>query len=392
MQNAKMAKIEQSLDSHHEEMMALWKELVNMESYVGEGDKVWRVAEKLKAEYKKAGFDCRLEDVGGGWGPTLIGTLGAGWPGQPIVFSGHMDTVFPTGSWGEAPFRMEGNRAFGPGVLDMKGGLVIALFVCKALEEAGYCETPIKIIYSGNEEKGHVRSSGAEVYLRESKGGRFAFNMETGLASGALCTGRKGHLGCHITITGVESHAGNDFESGRSAIEEAAHKILKLQALTDLQEGTTVNVGVIRGGTVPNAVPGKCELEVDIRVAKEEGRQRVKQAIPQIVEHCTVADVTAEYTFDGDAPIYATTPEVMEFYRFVCRTAEEYGLEKPGSKTLGGFSDAAYVAMAGVPVICSFGVKGEWNHTKREYALVDSMRERAKLIAAVILEQQRFKQ
>ena len=159
--------------------------------------------------------------------------------------------MFPAGSWGPAPFRIEDGKAYGPGALDMKGGVVIALYVAKALNHIGYRQTPIKVIFSGNEEKGHVGSTGDQVFLEEARGCQFAFNMETGLHTGELCVGRKGHLGCHVEVTGIESHAGNDFESGRSAIEEAAHKILAIQALTDLEEGTTVNVGVIQGAQCP---------------------------------------------------------------------------------------------------------------------------------------------
>ena len=243
------------------------------------------------------------------------------------------------------------------------------------------------MIFSGNEEKGHVGSTGDQVFLEEARGCQFAFNMETGLHTGELCVGRKGHLGCHVEVTGIESHAGNDFES---AIEEAAHKILAIQALTDLEEGTTVNVGVIQGGTVPNAVPGSCRFEVDIRVAKEEGRSRIKRMLPPIVEHCTVPGTSATYAFDGDSPIYETTEKVEAFYDFCCQVAKDHGFPVPGRRVLGGFSDAAYVMLAGTPVICSFGVRGQWNHTKREYALVDTLFQRANYIAAIVLDHEKF--
>ena len=301
------------IEEKKEEMLALWKELVNLESYVGEADHVTAVLRRVQQELEAEGFDCRLVEVGGGWAGTLVGTLGADRPGKPILFSGHLDTVFPAGSWGPAPFRIEDGKAYGPGALDMKGGVVIALYVAKALNHIGYRQTPIKVIFSGNEEKGHVGSTGDQVFLEEARGCQFAFNMETGLHTGELCVGRKGHLGCHVEVTGIESHAGNDFESGRSAIEEAAHKILAIQALTDLEEGTTVNVGVIQGGTVPNAVPGSCRFEVDIRVAKEEGRSRIKRMLPPIVEHCTVPGTSATYAFDGDSPIYETTEPTVSW-------------------------------------------------------------------------------
>ena len=383
-------KVESYIEESRGEMLEFWEELVNTESYVGEADNVNRALAIVKREFEAEGFDCRIEDVGGGWGGTLVGLLGAGRGGKPILFSGHLDTVFPQGSWGEKPFAIREGKAYGPGALDMKGGVVIALYVVKALNRAGYRERPLKIIFSGNEEKGHINSTGAQVFLEEGKGCLFAFNMETGLADGCLCVGRKGHLGCRVTVNGVESHAGNDFESGRSAIEEAAHKILAIQALTDLEEGTTVNVGVVQGGTVPNAVPGQCRFEVAIRVAKEEGRRRVKEALPQIIQQSAVEGTSSSFEFEGDSPIYETTPEVERFYRFVCQVARRQGLPEPGRRVLGGFSDAAYLSLAGTPVICAFGVQGQWNHTKREYALVETLFQRAVYIAAVVLQSGEF--
>lgn len=383
-------KVEAYLQAHKQQMFALWEELVNLESYVGEPQLVERVLARAQQSFEQAGFACRIVPVGGGWAGTLVGILGAERPGKPLLLSGHLDTVFPQGSWGPAPFRLEEGRAYGPGALDMKGGVVIALYAAKALTALGYDQRPIKIIFSGNEEKGHEGSTGAQVFLEESAGCLFACNLETGLVSGELCVGRKGHLGCRVQITGVESHAGNDFETGRSAIEEAAHKIVAIQALTDLQEGTTVNVGVISGGTVANAVPGACQFEIDIRVAKEEGRQRIKAQLPEILQRTHVQGTGTQYEFEGDSPIYATTGQVEDFYEYVCRVAGQWGQPVPGRKVLGGFSDAAYIAQAGTPVLCSFGAQGQWNHTKREYALAESLPQRALLIAALALSAQDF--
>lgn len=378
------------INSHFNEMLSFWKKLVNMESHVKDADSVNHVADFLKAEFEKEGFHCHTVDVGAGSGHSLVGILGEERGGRPIVFSGHMDTVFPKGTFGENPFHIEGDKAYGPGVLDMKGGITIALYVCKALNQAQYHETPLKILFSGNEEGGHANSTGGEVFDTEGANGKFAFNMETGRVDGAFCIGRKGVLQSSMETCGREAHAGNDFTSGRNAIEEMAHKILKIQALTDLNAGTTVNVGVIQGGTMSNAVPGKCSIKIDVRFTKTSEVGRIKTALKKIEAEQYVSNVTTSLTFISLMPPFETSKAVKHFYEFVKSTAKEYGLPEPPSVFLGGGSDASYIEHAGTPVLCSCGAQGEWNHTRKEYALVDSLPARCKLICAVILNQKEF--
>src|SRR5699024_9592704 len=163
----------------------------------------------------------------------------------------------------EDPFYIEGNKAFGPGVMDMKGGIVIALYVVKALNELNYEERPIKIIFVGDEEIGHTGSISDEIIAREAEGGICAFNMEPGRMDDCLTVGRKGNIDCHVTVHGVGGHVVNAFLQGRNAIEEMAHKIIRLQSLTDYKNGNVVSVDVIEGGTVSNAIPDRCKIEID---------------------------------------------------------------------------------------------------------------------------------
>ena len=195
------AKICDYLKEHHDEMIATWRDFVNTESWSKEPETVNIVAAKIKAEFEKAGMECRLEDMSPN-GNALVGIIGKDRPGKPIVFGGHYDTVFPKGTFGDNPFRIEDGKAYGPGALDMKGGITISLYVIKALEHIGWKENPIKIIYAGDEEIGHRGSKCGQLYLDESKGGLFGFNMETGLIDNALCIGRKGSLNANITVNG----------------------------------------------------------------------------------------------------------------------------------------------------------------------------------------------
>lgn len=376
--------ISKFVDENREEIISLWKEIVNIESYTNCKESVNRLAERLKCEFEKEGLDCDLIDVGNN-GSTLVGTLGSNRNKKPIIFSGHMDTVFEIGTFGENPFKIMEGRAYGPGVLDMKGGIVISLYVIKALNKIGYKDRPIKIVFSGDEEIGHKDSNGGDLILKEAKGGLCAFNMETGLVDNSLCVGRKGRIGCNIHVKGVETHAGNDFEGGRNAIEEMANKILQIQKLTNLEVGTTASVSIIKGGRVSNSIPEDCSVEVDLRFEKVEEMENVKKRIQEICGDTYIEGSSTHVDFVSEMMPFETTEDVMKFHKFVNTVSKENGFGEINAKRLGGSSDASYLTIANVPTICSFGVKGEWNHTSREYALVDSMFERVKLISTIVL-------
>ncbi|MCC0706220.1 M20 family metallopeptidase [Clostridioides sp. ES-S-0190-01] len=384
-----LKEISKFVDENREEIISLWKEIVNIESYTNCKESVNKLADRLKCEFEKEGLDCDLIDAGNN-GSTLIGTLGSNRNKKPIIFSGHMDTVFEIGTFGENSFKIMEGKAYGPGVLDMKGGIVISLYVIKALNKIGYKDRPIKIVFSGDEEIGHKDSNGGDIILKEAKGGLCAFNMETGLVDNSLCVGRKGRIGCNINVKGVETHAGNDFEGGRNAIEEMANKILQIQKLTNLEVGTTASVSIIKGGRVSNSIPEDCSIEVDLRFEKVEEMENVKKRIQEICEDTYIEGTSTHVDFVSEMMPFETTEDVMKFHKFVNTVSKENGFGEINSKRLGGSSDASYLTIANVPAICSFGVKGEWNHTSREYALVDSMFERVKLISTIVLNLDKF--
>lgn len=389
--NKHLKEINEFIDSRREEIIDLWREIVNLESYTGDKQSVNVVANRLKLELEKDGFDVELVDVGKNNGDTLVATLGNDRGNEPVIFSGHMDTVFENGTFGENPFRIEDGKAYGPGVLDMKGGIVIAIYAIKALNHIGYEERPLKVIISGDEEQIHEGSTGAEVLSDAAKGGFCAFNMETGLVDNCLCIGRKGRIGCEVTVEGVETHAGNDFAGGRNAIEEMAHKILELQKLTNLDEGRTVSVSVIKGGRIPNAIPKDCKIEIDIRFGKVGDMESIKQKINDICAKTYVEGTKTKVNYIAEMMAFETNENVLKFYDFVSQVCDEYGFGEYGSRPLGGSSDASYLTISKVPTLCSFGVRGEWNHTEREYAIVESVFERAKVLSTIVLNLDKFK-
>jgi len=377
------------VDTHREEAIEVWRELVNHKSYSRDAGHIAQAVDYLKEVLEKDGFVCKVVPMGGN-GPSFVATLGPDRPGKPVVFSGHIDTVLTDDVYPDDPFRIEDGKAYGPGVLDMKGGIAIAVNTARALNSIGFAERPIKIVLSGDEEICHLGSSSAEFLTEEAKGAVCAFNMETSLMDGCMCIGRKGCVDWNMHVDGVEAHAGNDYTKGANAIEEMGNKIVEFRKLVDLEKGTTVSCGTIKGGTVSNAVPKYCEMMVDIRVEQMEELDRVLGSMKKICETVYVPGTRTVY----DEPVlmapFATTDGVLKLLKFVDEQSQKLGFGPVGGRKLGGASDAACMARVGVPVLCSCGVKGEWNHTTREYAVVDSLFERSKLYTAVILNLKEF--
>ena len=381
------------IDAHREEMIALWRDLVNMEGSSVEKEHVDKVAKRLYDEFTAAGVQCELVDVGEKSPLALKGIIGADRPGKPVMFGGHYDTVFKAGSFGPNPFKIVDGKAYGPGCLDMKPGIVIALYVIKALESVGFNERPIKIIFAGDEEIGHNGSTARELFKAEGAGGAAAFNMETGLIDDCLCIGRKKGVNFNVKVHGKGAHAGAAFDQGRNAIIEMAHKMLDFAALTDFSKGTTVNCGVIKGGTVSNAVPEWCELEIDARFERLDEIDRVVAAMEELCKKNYIDGTTTTVTYDltRGFPLFETNEKTLALLDFVNEVVTKHGFAKHGGKTQGGASDAAFFSTLGTPVLCSCGPLGEWNHTDREYAIVDTLFDRAKQIGAVILNLNDFK-
>ena len=379
-----LERIHNFISSNKDEILSFWQELVSIESYTKDPKGVENVANFLKSAFEEEGLKCNIINTAPN-GPTLTGILGENRNKKPIVFSGHMDTVFKTGTIKDRPFQIIDNKAFGPGVLDMKGGIVIALYVIKALNHINYTDRPIKIIFCGDEEQGHFMADTGNILSKYVKDAFCCFNMETGLINNCICIGRKGRIGCDLEIHGVESHAGNDFSSGINAIEEAAFKILELRQLTDIKNGTTCATTVINGGKISNSIPNKCTLSLDLRFEKVDEAYKIKEKIKDIASKSYIEGTSTNLILNGEMMPYETTDDVLKLYNFVKSTSSKFGFKEMGSKVLGGSSDASYITIAKVPTLCSCGVLGEWNHTEKEYAIVDSMFERINLWTTIIL-------
>lgn len=389
--NQYKSQIHEYVTAHREEMLETWKTLVNLEGYFEECENVEKVAAYLKQAFENEGFECHIEPSPVKRAGVLTGILGADRPNAPVVFSGHMDTVHPTGSFGPNPFRIEDGKAYGPGVLDMKGGIVIALYVAKALNHIGYQERPIKIIFAGDEEGDHEGTDFAAYMGQQAKGAVCAFNMETGNVENRLCVGRKTLYNVNATIKGVGGHSGNDFIKGANAVHEAVMKTYHMIPLTDLESGSTVTTSILRGGDIVARIPEVCELAYDVRYATAAEGIRLKKCVTEIMETVYVPGTTTDYEIvEANFPPYEETEEVLHLLNFVNEVAVENDFPAFGSIKLGGASDAGNIQQAGVPVLCSCGVTGEHNHNLREYAVVQSLFDRTEIWALTVLSLNRF--
>lgn len=371
------------VDDHKDDMVATWKKFVDTPSQDGNRDDLRHMADVLKEAFEGVGFDVELIETGGEADtPTVYGIWGADRPGAPILFSGHYDTVRLEG--GKPFYYDEEGRVRGLGSLDMKGGIAISLWVVKALQSISWDKRPIKILFVGDEETGHIGATVPEVIAEKSTGALCAFNMETGLPTNEICIGRKGNAQADFVIHGVSAHSGNEWIKGRNAILEASYLIQELDALTQYDLGTTVSATIISGGTVPNSIPGECKVITNIRSQSKEEHDRVVAALEEIAKHPHVEDCTREYEFWDLMGPFETKPEGVRFASFISSVSEQIGQGEMGQKYLGGGSDASFICMAGVPTVCSMGVRGEFNHTMKEYAIQDTLFERAVLIANVV--------
>jgi len=301
-----------------------------------------------------------------------------GFGAQPIVGLCHYDTVFDAGTLRHWPVRVDGDRITGPGVFDMKGGIVQLVWAVRALDELGIPRAPVRLLFNGDEEIG---SPFSRPLLEDASRDSAAVLVFESSVDGAVKTARKGVGLFDVTAQGIESHAGLDPESGASAIDEIARAVTTLHAGADLSHGTSINVGVIRGGTRVNVVAGKASAGVDIRVSTPEEQSRVDQLLASLAARDD--RVKLEVSGGWNRPIMLRTDGIDQMYSLARATAAQIGLELREA-SVGGASDGNFVAALGIPVLDGLGAVGSGAHTRRENVSITGMVERAALAAGLL--------
>lgn len=367
------------LASQREGMQALLQQIVDIDSGSRHEAGVTAVAQVLAAHLQAAGVTALLEPVPG-YGVLLRADVPGPQEGAPIVLMGHMDTVYPVGEAARRPFRIDGDRAFGPGVADMKSGLVLNVFVAEALARFGGHRAPVKLFFSCDEEIGSPATR--EFIMAAACGVRAVLNAEPGRVSGNVVTSRKGSMAVEFEVQGVAAHAGINHAAGASAVEALARKIVALHSLTDPAMGTTTNVGVVQGGVVPNMVAPHARAELDVRYVAGTDPDALLERICAIIEEEHVPRTQGRIT---DArrtlPMAPTPDELLQTYR---RAAQSVGFDVQGEFT-GGAADSGLTSFVGAPTLCATGPVGGHAHTEREYCELATFVPRVQAVALTVL-------
>ena len=301
-----------------------------------------------------------------------------------VLLLGHYDTVWPIGQVTRMPVRREGDRLYGPGVFDMKAGIVIGLLAMRALADARLAPPHrVVMLWTADEEVGS--STSRALIEAEARQSRAVLVLEPALPGGAVKTARTGVGDFVVSAHGVAAHAGIDPTSGASAIHELAYQIGVLSGLTDLARGLSVNVGTIKGGSRANVIAEAAEAHVDVRIPTMADAQRVTAAITGLVPRDR--RVRLEVTGEINRPPFERTARVADLYHRAEAVAAELG-QLLGEGATGGASDGNFTGAIGVPTLDGLGAVGHGAHALDEHVLLEPLAFRAALLAGLILQVQ----
>ena len=375
-------KIFSEIEVQEEKYISFWKDICNIETVSGDKKSLDELASFIGEFATKEGFEVTRTPFEA-CGDFLTIDMNKG-TDKGYLFLAHMDTVHAKGKFGYPPVKLEGNTMYGPGVIDCKGGIAIALLTMHTLKVNGY-DKHLRLILTSDEEESNRLGAEKELqfFAEQAKGFQAAFNCEVA-RTGEVVVSRKGIVRVKINITGKPSHSGIDYFAGVSAIKEAAHKIIALESKSK-ENGMTYNCGIIEGGEALNIVPEHCSISVDVRVNTVDEMKKAYQVLQEITNHSFIDGSKAEMVHISKRMPMLRTKETEELFEKLRSVSLNYGFGDLIPIESGGGSDSAYTQVIGVPSICAVGACGDFCHTTKEYAEVDSLVKRAKLLAATII-------
>jgi|SRR5947207_1273255 len=363
------------------EMVLLVQKFVEIESPTHSKKAVDSLGHALAEEFARMGaqitFHRQLR-----FGNHLQASFKASDDGRPaILLLGHMDTVWDLGTLRSMPSRVADGRVWGPGVLDMKAGIVQMIFALRALRDThGHLPGNVDVLIVTDEEVGSGSSRPVTESLARKSDVVFVLEPSQGLA-GALKTARKGVGDYTVKVSGKASHAGVDFRAGASAITELAYQIGVIEKFTNLKRGLTVNPGVISGGTRGNVVAAAAEVEVDVRIQTLADGTLVEKKFRSLKPHnrrCTL-----EVSGGINRPPLERSPQIAAWFGVARKLAQEMGWKLQEAST-GGGSDGNFTAALGIPTLDGLGGVGEGPHAANESVLIHELPRRSALLAGLI--------
>lgn len=359
-------------------MLAMLRRLVEMESPSDSKREVDVVGECLAQEFQRLGGQVKFHPQTK-YGNHLQVEFSGASSGKPVLLLGHFDTVWSLGTLAGMPFRVEGGKVFGPGVYDMKAGIVMMMFALQALRGLGTPRRPVTIFLDTDEEVGS--ESSRPITESIARGCEAVLVLEPSQGPGYLKTSRKGVGDYTLRVHGVASHAGVDFEKGHSAIVELARQILEVTAFTDLSQGTTVNPGVMQGGTRTNVVAAEAWAEVDIRVSRMSEAGVLERKFAGLHPHDPQCRI--EVTGELNRPPMERTEGTVRLFQAAQKIAGGMNIEL-GESSTGGGSDGNFTSALGIPTLDGLGAVGEGAHAANESIVLEHLPQRTAILAGLI--------
>ena len=375
----------QWLGAQYPQMLALAEQLVNIDSGSYNKAGVDRVADQLSQFFASHGLQMQHED-----GPQYgrlswvrMGNRALRSDEKGILLIGHRDTVFPDQEVQRRPFSIRGERAYGPGVCDMKMGLVMQAFITVAVHKFESLNIPLSLLTTGDEE---VSSPWSRPHLeREARQALAVFNAEPGRANGGVVIARKGSVFFDLHVQGRSAHAGVNFFDGSSAITALSHKVLALAELSDEASGVTLNVGLAQGGEATNTVAPHATAKIDLRYVTDDQRQSLVERVQAIAAEEHLAGTSSTTRIFGEMLPMPERPSNLALFAIYKDAAARAGFDAHGVHT-GGCSDSGFTTAVGAPTLCAVGPTGGKAHTSDEFVELPSVMPRTLALLHSIAE------
>ncbi|MGL5007159.1 MAG: M20 family metallopeptidase [Plesiomonas sp.] len=364
-----------------EAYLAELKPLINVDCGTSTVEGVAVIADIMAQKYRDLGWKTEVVNLGTQAGPGVVAMNKPDADQFDVVLIGHMDTVFPVGTAAERPMSTDAQRVYGPGVSDMKSGLLNIVWALRHLDQEALNRLSICVIMNPDEEIGSIHSH--EWIASLAKKGKCVLVAEAARADGSLVKARKGMARYKMTFSGKAAHAGNEPENGRSSISEMAHWIIAMNDLTNFESGTTLNVGIVKGGNGANIVPDHAELLVDIRFWDNAEYADVHNELMMLQNSPFIEGVNIVIEREAHKPAMTPSTQTEQLMRLVERCGVEENIAISW-KAVGGGSDANLTASLGIPSLDGFGPIGAGFHSPDEYLELDSILPRIRLLQRVL--------